>query len=116
MFGTRIGEVYVDSGQIMLIDPCYVLDDDYNPGGDPTGGPYDQVCRLTTGSLRYGQFNGGVATATYAGDGCYPVYADLDSDGQVMSVTIVFHDPNEDAEDLWDDEEEEEDDEEEDED
>lgn len=111
MTGTKIGEVLVDSGQVMLIDPCYVLHDDFNLGGEPTGGLYDKACRLTTGASLYGEFEGGVVSSTYAGDGAYPVYADLDSDGRVKSITIVFEDDSWYEEDDEDEEEEEDDDE-----
>jgi len=97
----------------MLIDPCYVLEDRFNLGGEPTGGKYDKACRITTNALGYGEFEGGFVTGTYAGDGAYPVYANLDENGKVMSVTIVFYDEDED-DDAWrweDDEDEYEDDE-----
>jgi hypothetical protein len=102
--GILIGEVAVDSGQVMLIDPCYVFEDHYNLGGEPTGGLYDKACRLTTGATPYGPLEGGMVTGTFHGDGTYPVYAEMEG-GRVKSITIVFQDDS-----LEDEEDEEEDD------
>ena len=89
-----IGHCGVDSGQIVLIDPCYVWDDDYDMGDTPTGLPYDKACRLTL-DKGYGELEGGVVTRTAWGDGKYPVYAQMDGN-TVTSVTIYFdEDPNE---------------------
>ena len=88
--GTLIGHCGVDSGQIMLIDPCYVFKDDFDGGDTPTGGSYDEACRVTlaegAGQIQNGL---GVVTRTYIGDGNYPVYADMEGK-RVKSVTIVF--------------------------
>lgn len=105
-----IGHCAVDSGQILLIDPCYVYEDNFTPDSDPTGGAYDECCRITLSEKRAGQTsNLGVVTGTYYGDGSYPVYADMDSNGRVRSVTIFFDgqmDEDED-EDEWEDDEDE---------
>ena len=88
--GTLIGHCGVDSGQIMLIDPCYVFKDHFDGGDTPTGGPYDEACRVTLAEGA-GQIQNGLAvvTSTYIGDGNYPVYADMEGK-RVKSVTIVF--------------------------
>lgn len=106
--GTLVGHCPVDSGQIMLIDPCYVFKDDFLPKSDATGGPYDEACRITLAMGAGEHTLGGVITSTYMGDGNYPVYADMEGN-RVKSVTIVFDDGNdwEDDEDEWEDEEEE---------
>ena len=90
-----IGYCAVDSGQILLIDPCYVWDDDFSPNGEPTGLPYDTACRITISDKRAGEVAGGVVTGTAWGDGSYPVTAEFDSAGNVLRVTIDF-DPQED--------------------
>lgn len=86
----RVGSIGVDSGQIMIVDPCYVLDDDYRPELNPTGGKYDEVCRATIdrnhGETSFGAF----ATSTLHGDGVYPVVADLDEHGRIIRLTISF--------------------------
>ena len=85
-----IGYCGVDSGQILLIDPCYVYKDKYGSGGE-----YDECCRVTLSEDRAGETTLGVATSTYAGDGNYPVYAQTDEHGAIMSVTIVFEESEE---------------------
>jgi hypothetical protein len=89
------GSCPVDSGQIMVIDPCYALMDEY----DDTGGNYRTVCNSTTNGDGYGEFplprNGynqsiGVATSSGYGDGCYPVYVDVNNDNRVVALHIYF--------------------------
>ena len=110
-YGTHlIGHCGVDSGQILLIDPCYVYEDDFMSGTEPTGLPYDECCRITLGPNGAGQTSGhGVATSTAWGDGNYPVYAEYVG-GRIVSVTIMFDEheeyEDEDAED-WDAEDDE---------
>ena len=88
-----IGHCGVDSGQILLIDPCYVYDDDFRADTDPTGGPYDEACRITLSDKGAGETSHyGVVTRTAWGDGAYPVYAEKGRNGQILSVTIYFDD------------------------
>jgi len=96
-----VGHVGVDSGQIMIVDPCYVLDDDFEPGGKATGGKYDAVCRMTLGKKGYGEVADGFATGTLYGDGTYPIIAELNSAGRIVRLTIDFDDQG------WDEEDEE---------
>ena len=103
--GTLVGHCGVDSGQIMLIDPCYVFKDDFLPKSEATGGPYDEACRITIAMGAGEHTLGGVVTRTYIGDGNYPVYADMEGN-RVKSVTIVFDDGGW-EEDDWEDEEDE---------
>lgn len=116
-----IGHCGVDSGQIMLVDPCYVTDNRFEdtPMGElmnrmdkakavaPEGRyvnrrnpknhefSYGGACEATVG-YGHGQLDGGMAvvTATAHGDGSYPVYAELGRDGNVISVTIEFDLPD----------------------
>ena len=83
--GQLIGHCGVDSGQILLIDPCYVYKDDYGSGGD-----YDQCCQITLADEGAGQTELGVVTSSGYGDGTYPVYAEKDGNGKIKQVTIVF--------------------------
>jgi hypothetical protein len=89
-----VGHVVVDSGQIILIDPCYLVDDDYYPDGPPTGNPYDTICRVTVGSGGHGEVLGGFATGTLYGDGRYPVYAEMKGD-KIARLVISFDDDEE---------------------
>lgn len=82
----------VDSGQILLIDPCYVWKDPFNLGGEPTGGDYDASARITLSDKGYGPVAGGVVTSTAYGDGSYPVYVEVNSQGRVQRAIIVFED------------------------
>jgi len=148
----KIGKVAVDSGQIMITDPCYLRNwegNDYNipniikvdgfvfeegknwdgmwstpltdigktlneitsegkanvqrVGPKETGKfSYDGACRATLGENGYGQlYNGCVMVSRTAyGDGTYPVYADIDTNGTIMSLTINFDDESEDEDDI----------------
>jgi hypothetical protein len=95
----KIGECAVDSGQILLIDPCYLNE---WKAGDFKGMPgekgvstepennYDETCRVTCGQDAGPVFKGlAVATESGYGDGSYPVYATF-KNGRVQSVTIKF--------------------------
>jgi hypothetical protein len=76
-----IGHIAVDSGQIAIIDPCYVADDSLS---------YLEVLEATSSSDGYGSIMGTLALAfrTPLGDGWYPVYAEYDEDGMLIRVTI----------------------------
>jgi hypothetical protein len=89
----------VDSGQIMVIDPCYAFKDSYT-GNDSavTGGNYDAICRVSIADT-FGGFplpangysgNIGVVTSSGYGDGCYPVFVDVNEDGRVVELRIAF--------------------------
>lgn len=78
MKGKRIlvGRCGVDSGQVMITDPCYVIDDGFSEKD------YETVCDITlseqgVGPLHYeaGHEGKAVAARTGIGDGYYPVYA-----------------------------------------
>jgi hypothetical protein len=102
-----IGYCGVDSGQILLIDPCYVWKDNFTGIGEPTGGNYDAACRITLSDQQAGEVAGGVVTSTAYGDGSYPVTATY-SGNRIVSITIDF-DPQEDEYDedweMWGEEE-----------
>lgn len=108
-----IGYVGVDSGQLLLCDPCYIdsewKEEDFN--GDNVSPKHNfsyKACAQATlsenghGQLKYkiGHDGVGVAFRTAFGDGYYPVYAKYSEDGTLKSVEVVF----------WEDEEEDEDD------
>lgn len=90
-----IGYCGVDSGQILLIDPCYVWGDDFNVDGEPTGGNYDAACRITLSDAGAGEVDGGVVSGTAWGDGSYPVTATY-SGNRIVSLTIDFDPQGED--------------------
>jgi hypothetical protein len=104
---TLIGQVAVDSGQIMIIDPCYINADFAKEFDTSTKGKeqseyemnYDGCCNATLSDKGYGQLeNLAIACGTLYGDGVYPVYAEFDDNNRVKSLTIDF-DPRSDADD-----------------
>ena len=105
----------VDSGQIMVIDPCYAFQDSYT-GNAATGGNYDAICRVSLAD-KFGEFplpangytgNVGVVTSSGYGDGNYPVFVDVNADGRVVELRICFDGVgNDDYITMMDDEEEE---------
>ena len=94
------GHCGVDSGQIIIIDPCYAFDDNYTgTSSPPTGGNYDAICRVSLADM-FGEFplpaNGysqgvGVVTSSGYGDGNYPVFVDVNDDGRVVELRIHFN-------------------------
>ena len=89
----------VDSGQIMVIDPCYAFKDNYFGIDDkPTGGNYDAICRVSIADT-FGEFplpangysgNVGVVTSSGYGDGKSPVFVSVNADGRVVELRIAF--------------------------
>jgi len=82
----KIGEVGVDSGTILVTDPCYIKDD-YN---------YEEIVKPVLGENLYGQTNGDLSfiTTSGLGDGVYPIYANIIEDEtwgrRVESIMIQF--------------------------
>lgn len=99
----KLGVVGVDSGQLVICDPCYLDDnweiEDYNgeEGKKPKKNfSYNSVCNLTGSKKQGGQINYklghaglAVATATGWGDGCYPVLAKVQH-GRITEIKINF--------------------------
>ena len=95
-----VGHVSVDSGQVMIIAPCYVLDGEHDdaPSYLPSDGKvarYGHPCAVTLSDERHGEFPAkGYATAIASssgyGDGNYPVYARKNDEGRVVELTIYF--------------------------
>ncbi len=80
-----VGQVSVDSGQVVIVDPCYVAE---------KGLDYDEVCATTSpcGSWMRGH---AVASRSGYGDGGYPVYAEISDTGdgwgtRVRRIVIDF--------------------------
>jgi len=104
-----IGHVGVDSGQLMICDPCYIKADDwadqpYAPANAVDGKypfTYNGACGATLNEDSAGQlgtFDTGIAFASGYGDGTYPVYATY-VNGRIASVEIVLISEDEDDED-----------------
>lgn len=104
-----LGRVSVDSGQVMVGDPCYLHDWKANrfdvPHGEVTPQPtgeysYDGACRETLyEDAGGGELGNGLAVAVQSGygDGTYPVYAEYYGDGRVKRITVEFMEDEDDA-------------------
>jgi hypothetical protein len=115
----QVGILPVDSGQMMFVDPCYVLPDerDFKGGGlEKSGAPefskdqcplgytelidcwdYDsnqRVLKIPT-RISGNSFYPGIVTSTGYGDGVYPIYIKKNGEGRVVGVFVDF-DPQDD--------------------
>jgi len=92
-----LGNFAVDSGQVMIGDPCYLDDfenDDYKEDGVKNNYSYSGSCATTTTKQNGGELlaNGvsvAVVSTTGMGDGIYPVYA-VKEDGRIKELIIKF--------------------------
>lgn len=91
-----VGTLGVDSGQMMLCDPCYIKKDfanEYGEQGNPVS--YSGACDATLGNDGFGfltDTNGyklAFACSSGYGDGSYPVYIKRDG-GRIAEMKIVF--------------------------
>ncbi len=101
-----IGHVGVDSGQVMITDPCYLSDwknDEFDSSDAPLNYSYSGACAATlgeNGGAEIGSGTQGVASRTAHGDGCFPVFQIIGDDGTVEGLFVDFAgmtDPEEDA-------------------
>jgi len=85
----KAGTVCVDSGQILLIDPCHIKES-FSNGVGSRDLNYDRVCRVTLRGAGCGEVGGlAFATSSGYGDGVYPVYV-ARAGGRIASVRIDF--------------------------
>ena len=93
-----IGHCTVDSGQLIIVDPCYLeswKDGEFYP--DINDNHYSQCCNITlnnpnkAGEIIISQIAGkGVVTQTGDGDGIYPIKASYNKDNTITKITINF--------------------------
>jgi hypothetical protein len=101
------GHCAVDSGQLILVDPCYVREDSPSKSLSMIE-LYEEICEV---SIRdnFGPImnDSAIVTSTGWGDGYYPVYVNFnDSTQRVESLEIKFiHDENESNQYLYDEDE-----------
>jgi hypothetical protein len=99
---TLIGQFAVDSGQAMVGDPCYLDEwknwdsevDNFESHANKVGEyGYLGAANATLGK-GFGQLGGdsAVVFSTGYGDGLYPVYANINEDGRITKVVILFED------------------------
>jgi len=94
-----VGEVSVDSGTLLIVDPCYLSMKGLSEEA------LEEISQVTLGQPRkmcgpavYTQFAGvdveqkplGFVTTTGYGDGGYKVYVEKTGEGRVKSITVVF--------------------------
>ena len=93
-----VGYVSVDSGQLLITDPCYLKEfnnDNCKDRAEPSYS-YSGCCGATSNKEGCGQTpNGnftecGFALSNCIGDGSYPVYVKRDSDNGITAVKIDF--------------------------
>lgn len=90
-----LGYCAVDSGQLIVVDPCYLKE--WNHGkNDELDNHYGLACLATSLKAQGGEIlvsgmaGTGVAFSSGWGDGSYPVYAHYDRDGRVSKIEILF--------------------------
>jgi hypothetical protein len=100
-----VGEIGVDSGQVMLIDPCYIKHDFENESTDKPSLNYAGACNASLSKKGCGNFGGNKHDDTVAfcsrtthGDGVYPVYVKRDRLGRVTAMMIDFNPSKDDDE------------------
>lgn len=99
-----VGRIMVDSGQVMICDPCYIKDswkdEGFNPDAQekaPYAFTYAGASSATCSADHYGLLDDGFGAAVGSGygDGRYPVYVERDYSGRVVSLHVYFEDdPN----------------------
>lgn len=87
-----LGTVFVESGQLMIVDPCYLEKwkaGDFIPD-EPDANNYSEACNASLSSKGYGSILGGssIAFSSGFGDGEYPVYGKRDEDGRIVKIEI----------------------------
>ena len=86
------GSIGVDSGTVMIADPCYLIGK--NNLTDDHG--WDNVCNQLSESnhnpigFTLRGFGGGIISPTHHGDGEYPVYITFDADGRPTKMEVIF--------------------------
>lgn len=111
----KIGTVGVDSGQLMIIDPCYIDSAWESKPPKPNGHhstSYLEIMDATLGSPPYGpvlKYPKGVtglgfAFSTYWGDGEYTIWETRNERGELLKVEIELasENPPEDEDDFED--------------
>lgn len=94
--GKILGYAAVDSGQLLIVDPCYLSawkDGEYNPD-KKADNHYAKACEITQNDdcggelLVSGVAGSGVVFASGYGDGNYPITAEYDKHGRVKAVVV----------------------------
>ena len=99
----KVGHCSVDSGQLMITDPCYVKTFKSNDAEFKAEliGNYSYAGCASTSCQKgqsWGELDKGVGCVVggFGGDGSFPVYVELDDDGIVVRIVVEFDTPNKD--------------------
>lgn len=92
-----VGHVVVDSGLMMVGDPCYTMPDDCS--SDKKTHDWPTFCAALpddypTIAQPFDQENAAVVVSSGFGDGYYPVYVEISDEGEwgkrIKSITVLF--------------------------
>ena len=94
----ELGKITVDSGQVIIVDPCYIDGnwvESKEGEGEYGGGTYEKCCKASESKRKGGEViisppaGRGVVSETGLGDGAYPVEAIIE-DGRIAELRIRF--------------------------
>ena len=89
-----IGKCGVDSGQLLIIDPCYLnkwKDGEVDFDKKKYLNDYDEACKITCGKNAGGEHSKlGVVLSSGYGDGVYPIKAFYNEKGIIIKIEIDF--------------------------
>jgi len=91
-----LGYCGVDSGQLIVVDPCYLREWKDGEAGANDGNSYATACEITCNDEMGGEIlvsgigGSGVVFTSGWGDGSYPVYATYGKDGRISKIEIRF--------------------------
>jgi len=90
-----IGKCGVDSGQLLIIDPCYLnnwKDGEVDFDKKKYINDYDEACKISDSKNLGGEHSKlGVVFSSGYGDGTYPVKAFYNKEGRIMKIEINFN-------------------------
>ncbi len=87
---TKVGDIAVDTGNIIVADPCYVLKGEATDGITFEHAVGLDLPKMPDEAVRsLAEEGNGLLIQTGYGDGLYPVFAMIE-DGRVMSLRIDF--------------------------
>lgn len=95
------GHITVDSGQLLVCDPCYIESDwkseEFDEENKSDSFSYNGCCHATLSKKQHGQlkfdkdhYGVGVAFSSGYGDGTYPVFVRKNADRVIVEVRIIM--------------------------
>lgn len=85
-----LGYVGVDTGRLLISDPCYLQDEITKEKIDAASGTFTEQRRYAQLKYKMGHDGAGVIVSGGFGDGTYPVYGEIADDGIVTKIIIDF--------------------------